>query len=111
MNERRSTVVVLPALLALAGCAPENDMSELQRFVEQQVDQPPGEIEPLPQFVSYQPFTYSAASLRSPFDAPAEVSAVSRPSGEEVRPDENRPREFLEQFSIATLTMVGSLGR
>lgn len=108
-NLRRAQWLLLPALLA--GCTPPDDMAELRDFARQQIERPPGDIEPLPRFVSYQPFTYGAAALRSPFDAPAEVGSVARADGEEVRPDDSRRREALEQFPIGSLGMVGSLGR
>ena len=34
-------------------------------------------------------------------------ASATAPTG--VRPDQNRPREFLEQFSLDTLKMVGTL--
>lgn len=112
MSKRRPNwKTLVPALLAcLAGCGAESDLGELRQYAERTVNRPPGQIEPLPEFVSYEPFTYSAANLRSPFEAPAEFNA-QLPQSEEVRPDENRPREYLEQFSIQSLTMVGSLRR
>lgn len=102
---------MLALLLGVAGCSTDSNMAELEQYVQATVNRPPGPIEPLPQFRSYQPFTYSAANQRSPFETPVEAEAQLRPPGEEVRPDENRPREFLEQFSIQTLTMVGNLRR
>ena len=104
---------LLPLLMGLlAGCAQENDMAELQQFVDQQLNRPPGPIEPLPRFTSYQPFTYSAAGLRSPFEAPVDISAALRAQTQsDVQPDENRPREALESFNLSNLRMVGSLAR
>ena len=67
---------------------------------------PGGRIEPLPEVKPYETFTYAAANLRSPF-VPSCRRAATAPTG--VRPDLKRPREFLEQFSLDTLKMVGTL--
>ena len=44
-------------------------------------------------------------SLRSPF----QPGSPGGPAGAGVRPDQKRNREFLEQFSLDTLKMVGTL--
>lgn len=107
----RALLISLMALM-LAACDSRSDLGEVQQFVEEAVNRPPGPIEPLPQFVSYEPFTYSAAGLRSPFNAPVDISqAVRDPSVNQVRPDLEREREELEQFALTQLTMVGSLSR
>ncbi len=49
-------------------------------------------------------FAYSDQNLRSPF-----VPGGSGTASSGVRPDEHRNREFLEQFSLDTLKMVGTL--
>ncbi|MEX2366690.1 MAG: pilus assembly protein PilP, partial [Pseudohongiellaceae bacterium] len=82
------------------------------QFVQRELSRPPGQIEPLPQFITYEPFTYSAASMRAPFDAPMDIaSTLQSQNTNDIMPDEDRPREYLENFSIGSLTMVGSLAR
>lgn len=78
--------------------------SELERFISDTKRQSGGRVEPLPEVKPYQSFVYSAASMRSPF-LPASPGGV----GAGVRPDSKRNREFLEQFSLDTLKMVGTL--
>jgi type IV pilus assembly protein PilP len=71
---------------------------------------PTGVIEPLPKFRAYEAFTYSAASLRSPFQPPVKVSLVSRQKGsQQVKPDETRVKQFLEGFNIEQFEMVGTM--
>lgn len=49
-------------------------------------------------------------ALRNPFDLPA-VDEASISSGQAAtRPDPNRPRQVLEQFSLDSLRMVGTMG-
>jgi type IV pilus assembly protein PilP len=95
---------ILAAALALAGCS--SDMDELQQKVAEIKARPGERIEPLPEIKPYESFTYAASSLRSPFvpSAPARNDVTNA-----VRPDVKRPREFLEQFPIDTMTMVGTL--
>jgi type IV pilus assembly protein PilP len=77
---------------------------DLQRFIEDTKKEPGGRVEPLPEIKPYETFVYADADLRSPF-------MPSSPGGGpgSVRPDSKRNREFLEQFSLDTLKMVGTL--
>jgi|Laugresp1bdmlbsn_1035097.scaffolds.fasta_scaffold06584_2 type IV pilus assembly protein PilP len=103
---------VLAASLLLVACSGDAEMIALQNYVNEAVNRPPSAIEPLPEFVSYQAFTYSASSLRSPFDVPVDISELlNNQRSAEVRPDENRPREALENFALGALAMVGTLSR
>jgi type IV pilus assembly protein PilP len=79
--------------------------SELDRFIADTNKQSGGRVEPLPEVKPYQGFVYSAATLRSPF-LPASPGGAA---GAGVRPDSKRNREFLEQFPLDTLKMVGTL--
>lgn len=92
------------ALLWLSGCS--SDMDKLQAQVAEIKSRPGERIEPLPQIKAYESFTYNAANMRSPFvpSAPVRTDVASS-----VRPDSKRSREFLEQFSLDTMQMVGTL--
>jgi len=87
----------------LAACSSAD--GDLARFIEETKKQTGGRVEPLPEVKPYQGFIYAAASMRSPF-LPA--SPGGGPGGG-VRPDSKRNREFLEQFPLDTLKMVGTL--
>jgi type IV pilus assembly protein PilP len=103
--QRRCHVsLVLVALGALAGCG--NDNQELRAKIEEIKAKPGGRIEPLPEVKPYETFAYAASSQRSPFE-PGIPATANAPNS--LRPDANRPREFLEQFSLDTLRMVGTL--
>ena len=88
-------------MLGLAGCTSAD--SDLQQFIRQTEQQPGGRVEPLPEIKPYQTYTYTDQSLRSPF-VPSQAIGLNS-----VRPDSNRPRQYLEQFSLDTLKMVGTL--
>jgi type IV pilus assembly protein PilP len=95
-------------LLALSACTDNAGMIALQDEVSRIVNRPPGVIEPPPEFVTYEPFTYSAASLRSPLDKPIDANARrAAQQSDEVKPDLNRTPEILENFDIGNLVMVG----
>jgi type IV pilus assembly protein PilP len=87
----------------LAACSSADD--ELERFIEDTKKQPGGRVQPLPEVKPYETFVYADTDKRSPF-LPSSPSAASN-SG--PRPDNKRNREFLEQFSLDTLKMVGTL--
>jgi type IV pilus assembly protein PilP len=88
----------------LAGCTSADD--ELNRFIEDTRHEPGGRVEPLPEIKPYETFVYADSEMRSPF-MPSAPGAGAGLAG--VRPDSKRNREFLEQFSLDTLKMVGTL--
>jgi type IV pilus assembly protein PilP len=104
LNRFALAALALGACLAVTGLTACSSADEqLQEFIAQTEREPGGRVEPLPEITPYQTFVYVATSLRSPF-VPVGPSA-----GSGLRPDANRHREFLEQFSLDTLKMVGTL--
>jgi type IV pilus assembly protein PilP len=102
MTSAKRAMLAATLLSALAGCS--NDMDEMRAKIDEIKARPSRGIEPLPEVKPYETFEYAAADQRSPFEAGLPASATNG-----VRPDSNRPREFLEQFSLDTLRMVGTL--
>ena len=88
----------------LSGCSSKDD--ELEQFIANTKKEPGGRVEPLPELKPYEAFAYNAASLRSPFVPSPPASAALANS---LRPDQRRAREFLEQFPLDSLRMVGTL--
>jgi type IV pilus assembly protein PilP len=88
----------------LAGCTSADD--ELNKFIEDTRHEPGGRVEPLPEIKPYETYVYADSEMRSPF-MPSAPGAGAGLAG--VRPDSKRNREFLEQFSLDTLKMVGTL--
>lgn len=94
--------------IGLSGCS--QDMSDLERYIDEINERPGGPIEPIPQIEPYEGFTYSVAGERSPFEpdprlTPDEVSG----DGDGPRPDMDRRREYLERFPLDGLKLQGSL--
>jgi type IV pilus assembly protein PilP len=92
-------------LVGLAACSSADD--ELSRYIEDTKRQPGGRVEPLPEVKPYETFIYAATDMRSPF-SPSAPGGPGGP-GTGLRPDQKRNREFLEQFPLDTLKMVGTL--
>ena len=91
------------AISALSGCSSKDD--ELEQFIAETKKEPGGRVEPLPELKPYESYAYESASMRSPFMPGGSGGS----SGAGLRPDSRRNREFLEQFSLDTLRMVGTL--
>ncbi|RYY76687.1 MAG: pilus assembly protein PilP [Gammaproteobacteria bacterium] len=96
-------------LLIVSACSSSSDQ-DLRDFMAETKRRPQGQIDPLPPFEVYQPFAYSAMTLRSPFERPAPVEKETK-GGRTVEPDLTREKEYLEGFNIASLSMVGTLSR
>ena len=104
MTQSKWIAIAGLAVVSLAGCSSE--MDKLKEHVAEIKNRPGERIEPLPEIKPYEAFTYAASALRSPFvpSAPARSDLANG-----IRPDVKRPREFLEQFSLDTMKMVGTL--
>lgn len=101
------TLVLLTMTAMLAGCGGGvND--ELLSYIDEVKARPGGRIEALPQIKPYETFTYSVDESRSPFmpERPGSPATVAGP-----KPIQDRNKEYLEQFSLDTLAMVGTLDR
>jgi len=98
-------VALLACTIALiGGCG--DDLDELQAQVDEIKSAPGTGIESLPEVKPYETFDYAAYEERSPFE-PGMAPTANAPNA--IRPDQNRAREFLEQFSLDTLRMVGTV--
>lgn len=97
-------------LVLLAACGGGHEFGDLEQYMREVRERPAPPVKPLPEFKAYEPFAYGAAGQRSPFRAPAQTSqrAADAP---EVRPDPDRPRQYLEQFTLGELDLVGTLSR
>jgi type IV pilus assembly protein PilP len=104
-NPRPLLSLVLGAVVlagALSGCSGRD--SDLQRFIDTTKREPGGRVEPLPEVKPYEAYNYADQELRSPF-----IPGGSGGANANLRPDSHRNREYLEQFSLDTLKMVGTL--
>ncbi|MGA9852897.1 MAG: pilus assembly protein PilP [Gammaproteobacteria bacterium] len=86
-------------------------MRDLEQYVAQVKARRGGHIAPLPQIKPFETYTYDDASLRSPFIPQLQSYANSGTGGSTtgLHPDFNRPHEYLEQFPLDSLKMMGTM--
>lgn len=97
-------------LLVLTGC--ERGTRDLEQWVAETLRTPAGDIDPIPPVITAEIVSYEAYDLRDPFQrrvARADEASDEQLAGDGVRPDFDRRREFLENFPLDTLRMVGTL--
>lgn len=102
MTALMHTFVWVSASLVLSGCS--DPLDELRGEIEKAKARPGGRIEPLPEVKPYVSVAYTMAEERSPF-----VPGTNLEGAGGLRPDSDRPREYLEQFPLDTLRMVGTM--
>jgi type IV pilus assembly protein PilP len=102
----RALAVALAAA-GLSACGGGAD--DLRAYIDEVKARPGGRIEPLPQVQPAPTFAYEPGNRRSPFAPDTPQRRVSDDPNAVEGPDPNRPREFLEQFPLDTLKMVGTL--
>lgn len=92
-----------------AGCG--GDMDDLNAYIDRVKAQPGRRPDPLPEIKPYESFVYDADvdGLRSPFVPDSPVASPGAGAAGSVRPDDNRSREYLEQFPLDSLDMVGTV--
>ncbi|NNE64013.1 MAG: pilus assembly protein PilP, partial [Gammaproteobacteria bacterium] len=103
---------IIACCLLLAGC--DKGLGDLQQFVQQIKSQPPGRIDPIPEFQPYQNFEYSSHDLRDPFKLvdfrrPDENPDDAQQAASGLKPDRDRVREPLEDFPLDTLRLKGTV--
>lgn len=100
--------------ITLTACS-SHDFTDLRQYIAEIKSRPSESVKPLPDFKNVEPFVFKKESgLRDPFK-PVEKVKVAE-SGEEeiepdngIRPDMNRSKEPLEEFSLSGLKMVGTI--
>jgi len=116
MTGHPAKLLRLTLVLCLTGLltACNQGVGDLRTFVQQIKSQPPGRIDPIPEFQPYQNFEYTSHDLRDPF----KLVDFRRPDTnvEEIaniasgpKPNIDRVREPLEDFPLDTLRLKGTL--
>ncbi len=96
---RVAILLAVSCALPLAGCG---NQTALEAWVANVKARPGGKISPVPKPKPYEGYTYAAGNLRSPF-IPA-----SKPDNS-IRPNLHRKKQFLEQFPLDSLKLVGEI--
>ncbi len=103
-----ATGITLAIALGISGCGSNED--DLREYVAAVKAQPSGVIPPIPEVTAYQPFTYPAHD-RDPFDSSVVASQLlpQNRTKSSAQIDTNRTAEYLENFQLDSLSMVGTL--
>src|ERR1700754_251915 len=102
----RPAASLLFAALTLAGCT--KGTSDLREWVDAEKHKKGEPIPVLPVIRTFETFAYQDQGARDPFSPSTAEMDTNVSSG--PRPDENRPKEPLEMFSLDSLKMVGTVG-
>lgn len=103
----RAAVPLMIALISGCGGA---DKDELTAYIEKVKQRPPEPIEPLPEIPQVDTYIYEPDNRRDPFVMDNRTArAVMPPPNSGIAPDPLRRKEELEQFSLDSLRMVGTL--
>jgi type IV pilus assembly protein PilP len=97
--------------ILMNGCGGD-DVSDLNKFLQEVKARPKGSIEPLPENKVVESFIFNPDGLRNPFrpieknidESNVDVSGVSG-----IRPDTERRKEELEAYTLDSLRMMGTL--
>ena len=94
----------------LSGCF--GGQGDLEIYIAQVKSNVSPKIQPMPEVSPFHHFDYSAQSLRSPFVAPEPEVLLEklRQQSDCLSPDPERNKQALEKFSLADITMRGTLG-
>jgi type IV pilus assembly protein PilP len=112
MRVLRQALLAAIGAVSIAACSASNDFQDIKAFMDQVDAKGKGQIEPLPEFLPYQAFAYGAGNMRSPFEPPVVVKPIDpNKKVAQVKPDPNRVKQFLEQFNIGAIAMVGTLSQ
>ncbi len=111
--KHKQSLLAVTVALSLTACSGGASHSDLDDYMAQTKTDAASRsaIDPIPAFRPYTAFNYAATAFRAPFDMPIDVKELVRIGGprSDVKPDSNRIKEYLEQFNLEGLDMVGSL--
>ena len=108
-NTGRGLLLITISAMFMTACS--DNMADLERYIAGVKNRPAEPIPPIPTVKTYSPYKYEGTTGRDPFrpstsEGSDDASLTSNRGG--PRPDMNRAREYLEQFELDTLSMVGT---
>jgi len=104
---RKILFVVISLSLLLSGCV-SDDITDLRIYVKKTKASAKGKVKAIPEFKQSEPYAYTGEEVRDPFKPVVDVEVASG-AYNGPRPDDNRLKEPLEDFSLDSLKMVGTL--
>lgn len=104
MNKSAFAFFVISAVATLSACSSSND--DLQQWMVEEAKSMKGQVTPLPPVTPFIPTAYIGKELGDPF-APKKTATKSTSNA----PDQARKKDFLENFPLDQLSMVGAIFR
>jgi type IV pilus assembly protein PilP len=105
---RLASILLVGFCISLTGCS-QGGFSDLDQYMADMRARPVGQIDPIPPIKAAQSEEYDVQTARAPFERPlpAEV-AIGEEQLITLTP---RAKQYLENFSLDSLSMVGTLER
>ena len=116
MTLRLQVLLLLAALMLLAGCT-SSDHEEVQQWMTEQRNGTRPRVQPIPEPKKFLPRAYTQEATTEPFSQQKLAQAFKRESGQAnanaglVTPELNRRKEPLESYPLDAMSMVGRLTR
>jgi len=104
---KRLALVATASLLAACG---DGGVGEIQAWMKDVEKQTVPKVKPLPEPKNFEPYGYDARDEPDPF-APSKLlgdASVAQANNANA-PDQNRPKEVMENFPLDTMNMVGTM--
>lgn len=104
----KTNIGLVLSICLVTGCTDRVSLAESE--MQKIRSQGPQAIEPPPEPLKIEDFTYGAHSIRSPFVAKSQLERQHKiEQAPSVKPDENRVKEPLEEFELSQLTYRGKV--
>ncbi len=92
----------------LSGCVSENT-DDVATYLQETRTKATPEPEPIPESVPYEVYTHTPSGKPNPFDPIRFKSDLDNGTNQPDAPDQSRPKQVLESFSLTEIQMVGML--
>lgn len=110
MKNYKLLILLSFCMIGLIGCSKENSISDLREKVEKRKGMVIGQVDQLPQFKESDNYYYQNINMRSPFDLTMiEKKKAVEKTFTDVKPEEGRVKDLLEDYDIDRFKMVGTI--
>ncbi|MCW9027375.1 MAG: pilus assembly protein PilP [Kangiella sp.] len=111
-NNKFAILLGLSVMMGMLSGCEDADLSNLQAQVQKIKDETPTSVPPLPEVKPYEPFSYSASDMRSPFasldpEFESRLLQIDADCVSDIKPDPNRRKQELEKYGLEALQYVG----